>query len=229
MKLFRILLALVLVVLIGLAFLWIKVPDLVAKQLSKQMQVEVKIGDIALSAHSIGVKNLEIGNPKNSILPKAYSAGSIEVKASLSNYLKDPIVIDELQINQIYVGLEFASPISPSGNWSTILENMKKSAPVSKKKEARSVLIKKLILTDIRSDLIFTQQGGKVQNLLPIDRLELNNVSSEAGVSLDQIARVILEQTLNALLKKQSLQSMIENVIQSPTGTWEKFKELIPK
>lgn len=234
MKVYRILALIVLVAIIGLYVVWKKAPDLVAQKLSKAMQVEVKIADIDLSLRTIKVEKLEIGNPKGSQLPIAFSADSIEVTAPISNYIKDPMIIDEIEVKRIYFSLEFTSPTAKTGNWGTILENLKKtSSPKGTEKKGRTLLIKKLILTDINSDLVYALQAGKIQKLPLIPRLEFTNVSSEEGVAIDQIAQVILDQTLRSVFQKDNLQNMIEGAIESPGGAWEKLSEpikgLIPK
>ncbi len=99
------------------------------------MQVEVKIGDIGLAANDVNLQKIQIANPKGSIAPVAFSAERIDVRAPVTNYLKDAIVIDALEINNIYMSLEFTSPTATSGNWTTIMDNMKKSSPASDNQE----------------------------------------------------------------------------------------------
>lgn len=229
MKLLRIFFILAIVAIVGLFFVWKKAPDIIASNLSEKMKVEVKIGDIALSTDTVSVKKIEIGNPKGSKLPVAFSTDSIEVRAPLVHYIDDAIVIDAIEINNIYMSLEFTSPTATEGNWPTIIDNLKKSSPPEEpkaqkeEKNGKSVLIKKLILTDINVDLIYTLTGGEVQKLKTIPRLEFDNVSSESGISLDQIITLILQQTLESVLKEQSLGNILEKAIESPKDILDTF------
>lgn len=236
MTLFRLFIAIVLVAACGLIYVWTKMPDLVAESLSKKMQVPVKIADINVAYGAIKIEKLEIGNPQGSLLPKAFSADSIQVAAPLTNYIKKQIVIDQIEIKQIYLGVEIGASTSSFGNWATILSNLQSSSPkdtASKGKREGSLLIKKLILTNITTEIISNPLTGNVQKLKPIDRLEFDNVSSNEGISLDQIAKLVLQQTLNSVLTKHNLQNMLKDVMQSPSGTWQKlsepFKELLQK
>lgn len=226
MKLLRIFFILVCVAIIGVFFAWKKAPSLIASNLSKKMQVEVKIAAIDLSMNDVKVEKIEIGNPKGSKLPQAFSAGSIQVSAPILNYLKDAIVIDAIEINKIYLGLEFTSPTATSGNWTTIMDNMKKSSPpapkeTKEKTKGKSVLIKKLILTDINADLVYVLTGGLVKKLDTIPRLEFTNISSESGISLDQIVGLVLEQTLHSVLKIASPQNILEKAVETPKGIFD--------
>ncbi len=224
MKVLKTLVILGIVVIVGGFFAWKMAPDLIASTLSKKMQVEVKINDISLSADEVTVDKLEIGNPKGSQLPTAFSAGSIRVNAPLFNYARDAIIIDEIEVNHIYLSLEVTSPVSPAGNWATIMDNLKKSSPPAPEKTekkdaaepAKSILIKKIILTDINADLVTALSAGAVKKLAQIERLEFTDVSSDSGVSIDQIISLILEQTLTSVLKNNGMKNVMNSVIDSP-------------
>lgn len=234
MKLSRVCMWLCLVVVLCLSIVWMKAPSIIANSLSKELQVEVKIGDIKLSPSTVGIDNIEISNPVGSVLTKAFSAGSIRVSAPIINYLKDQIVIDEIEVKQIYFDLEFPAPTSKAGNWSKILGGTKKETTKPKNetnKTGKKVLIKKLILTDVSVDLVYKLPTSKVQHLDPISRIEFTDISSESGISLDQIAALVLEESMRKVLEKENLQDLIESAVQSPGSTLDKitapFKNLV--
>ena len=235
MKPVRILSIFIILFIIAFLIVWKTAPDIISSSLSKKMQVEVKINDIAVSSDTVNIDKLQISNPKGSPLPTAFSADNIKVSAPVLNYLKDEIVIDSIEINQVYMSLIFTSPTATSGNWSTIIDNLKKSSPPepkekvevkekgkAKKDKTKSVLIKKLILTNINADLIYLLQGTTPKKLTPIPRLEFTNVSSESGISLDQITNLILEQTLKSVLEKENLQDIFKKTL-SPNGILDKI------
>ncbi len=60
-----------------------------------------------------------------------------------------------------------------------------------------------------------------VKKLDPIARLEFSDVSSESGVSVDQIAKLVLEQVLKSVLEKQGMKNTIQKVI--PNGMLDNF------
>ena len=222
MKVLRVLIIVAIVLIIGLFFAWKSAPALISSSLSKKMKVDVKIQAIDLSTDEVSVHKIEIGNPKGSQLPTAFSAKSINVHAPLSAYIKDPIVIDEISVDKVYVSLEIATPTSPAGNWVTLMDNLKKSSP-KETTSGKSILIKKLILSDISAELVTALNVAGAKKLGKIKRLEFRDVSSESGVSADQIISVILEKTLTSILKENDLENVIEETIESPKNILDKL------
>ncbi|MCE5293361.1 MAG: hypothetical protein LLF94_01945 [Chlamydiales bacterium] len=224
MKLLRILFILAIIAIIGLYFVWQKAPDIIASQLSSEMKVDVKINKIDVSQNDIIVSKVSIGNPEGSKLPTAFSCDTIKVETPVTNYTSDPIVIDLIALDNIYLSLESSSPTSMAANWTTIMDNMKKSSPPAPKDESKpeakgtSVLIKKLVLTNINAEIVYPLQMGKSTKLDPIDRIELTNISSESGVPLDQVIAIVLQQTLQTVLKKNAFENVLNPTSVLPKG-----------
>lgn len=228
MKLVRILITVFILLVIGLVVTWKLAPNLIGSTLSSKMGVEVTINNIDLSQDQVKVQKLEISNPSGSKLPNAFTTDSIKVSAPLTNYVQNAIVINEIALDKVYLSLEFTSPSPMPGNWSKILDNLKKSSgpeekPKKESKSSTSVLIKKLVLKDINVELVTMLDPGKV-TALNIPQLEFTDVSSDSGVPLEQIITVIIEQTVQQTLK-QSPGNLLENVIKSPAGL---FEHLLP-
>jgi hypothetical protein len=225
-----IILAIVVILFLG----WSRVPDMLANTMSKKLQVAVEIEDIGLSLNSLKIDNFEIGNPKGSILSKAFSSELIEIDAPLTRYLDQNIVIEQVLIDKVYLGLEFENSRSTKGNWTTIMGNLKSSsAPAAKEKEGekRTLLIKSLVLSNIDTDVVYRQEGGKIQHLPTINRIELKNISSEGGFPIDQLMNSILGQMLQQVFIKQNLKNMLEDILDRQQGPWkqllEPFKNLL--
>lgn len=211
--------AIVLIIIIGalvLFFGWSQVPDMLASRLSKKLGVQVTIDDISLSMNSIDVQKIMIGNTPGGTLPKSFSADQVLAVAPLFAYLHDDIVIDEIDVDNIYLGLEFDAPGKKTGNWTKIMGNLEASEKASSSKSNKTVLIKKLILTNINITLAYTTGGKAPQQLSPIKRLEFTNVSSTTGLPMDQITEIIMREMLKQVFSKEGLQNMIEGFLQSP-------------
>lgn len=194
---------------------WSRAPDVLANTLSKKLNVSVNIDDIRLHWHKIDVEEVVIGNPPNTLLSKAFSCKLISVMAPFARYLDKQVVIDKIEIDNVYLGLEFDSATSAKGNWTRIMENLRKSqdttAPKSKE---RSVLIRSLVLTNIDVDVVYRKEGGKIQRLPRIAKIELTNVSSEGGLPMDQVMNSVLGQMLKSVFEKQNLKNMLDNLLQ---------------
>lgn len=211
MKLSAILIAIILAIVILLFIGWSRAPDMLANSLSKKMKVSVEIDDISLTMNSITIDKFEIGNPKGSILPKAFSASTINLLAPLRNYFYNEVIIDEMDLDNIYLGIEFDSQKSKKGNWTTIMGNLK--AATANQKSKKVVLIKKAVLTNIQIDLAYRKEG-KVQHLKPVDRLVFTNISSENGIPTDQITKIIFDQMLQSIFQKENLENMLQDLLQ---------------
>lgn len=215
-------------VVVGFIF-WSRVPDILANNLSNKMLVSVEIDSIGLSWGKIDLKNIEIGNPPNSILAKAFACKEIDVNAPFFNYLDQNVVIDEIDLKDVYLGLEFESASNTKGNWTTIMKNIqsttggtadkkkKKEEPPAAKPSVRTVLIHRLVLTNIDVDVVYRKDGGKVQKMPRIDRMELKEISSEGGLPVDQIMNSVLGEMLKQVFIKENLKNMLQELLNQPS------------
>jgi uncharacterized protein involved in outer membrane biogenesis len=213
-------------VIIGFVF-WSRVPDMLANNLSKKMKVSVSIDSIGLNWKKVDLKKIEIGNPPHSTLAKAFSCNEIDVNTPLIRYLDKNIVIDEIDLKDVYLGLEFDSPSSTKGNWTTIMHNIQSATSNSKTKtkkgetanqgSQRSVLIHRVILTNINVDLIYKKDSGKVKKLPTIPRMELTEISSEGGFPIDQITNSVLGEMLKQIFIKENLKDMLQELMDRPS------------
>jgi hypothetical protein len=217
-------------VIVGFIF-WSRVPDILANNLAKKLKVSVEIDSIGLGWGKIDLKKISIGNPPGSILAKAFACNEIDVLAPFSRYLNQNVIIDEIDVKDVYLGLEFDSASSTSGNWTTIMGNLKSSTGGSigttngkkKKKQelapsagsSRTVLIHRLILTNIDVDVVYRKDGGKVQKLPRIPRIELTEISSQGGLPLDQIMNSVLGEMLKQVFLKENLKNMMQNLLEN--------------
>lgn len=214
---------LIVLIIVVLFISWSRVPEMVANNLSKKLQVPVSIGDMQLSPKSIKVSNLQIGNASGyKTLPKAFSAESLTIHAPLSSYMNQDIVIEEVTIDNIYLGLEFDSISGTNGNWTTIMSYYQRATEEEKQAGNRkTILIKKLVFTNISPYLVFVKEGKGIKKLPKIDRIELYNVSSEGGFPSDQLLKSVLGQMLKSVFEKEHLQNMLYNLLKDPQKTIE--------
>lgn len=201
---------------IALFLLWSRMPDMVASSLSKKLKVGVDIDDMKLSMNNIGVEKFIIYNPATYQLPKAFSAETINIEAPLTHYLKENIEIDQITVSNVYIGLEFDSIKSTKGNWSTILANAESAQTESSRSAGeKTVFIKRLLLTNIRAELLY-QSDGKVRKLKPIKQIELKNISSKGGNLGDQLLNSALGQAVKQIFVEENLKDILDQLMQVP-------------
>lgn len=217
---FIFILALAAIGLLG-AIIWLRIPDLLSNSLGRKFGVPISIDSMHVSSSEISLKELLIGNPRGYQLPKAFSAKTLDVHAPLKQYLKEHIVIDEVHIDTIYLGIEFDSHTSTHGNWSIIFSNAVKEGDLDKK--GTSILIKKLVCTNIQTFLLFRSVPGSMKQLPNIDRIELTNISTEGGFPTNQLMASVLGQMLKQVFIQQHIDNMIKGIFQSPSNAIDGF------
>lgn len=195
--------------------MWSRLPDMLSNALSKKLGVAVSIESLGLHWGEIDLNKLQVASPPKSILSHALTCQEIAIITPFTHYINNEIVIEEIDLKEVYLGLEFDSATTTNGNWTRIMHHLKTSIDPSLSNTSRSVLIKKLVLTDIRVDVVYRKEGGRVQHLKPISRLELTNISSEGGFPLDQITNSVLGETLKQVFIKQNLKNMLQNLLEN--------------
>lgn len=233
MKTFFFSLAGVIVIIILAGFImgfiyWSRVPDMVAEHLTKKLQVAVQVGDMSLGMNKITVDKLQVSNPPQyRLLQNAFACDEIVVNAPLTGYLNKDIVIDEIDMNNVYIGFEFDSIKGASGNWTQIMKNVQKqSKKVPKSASERRVLIKRLVLNNIQADVAYDRNGGKVRHLPVIPQIVLTNISSKGGFPMDQITNSVLGKMLQSIFEQENIKNMLQNIFQAPSKLLSPFEGL---
>lgn len=195
-------------------FLSSKLPGYLSDKLSEALKVAVSIKDIHLSYNNITLDDVVIGNVPKGILPKAFSAKKIFSDCPLTNYIKQKIEIDQIGLNDVYLGLEFDSPSSTKSNWSKIMKSLSSSEDTSSK-DKKVIFIKTLILTNIQVDLVYRNKPGEIKKLRPIDKIELHNINSEEGIPMNQLMNTVLGQMLKSVFIQENLKEAVKDLLQS--------------
>ena len=217
-RLFSFISILVALGLIAVLFMWAKLPNLLANHLAEKLKVPVTIEGIDLSLQRIGIQDLMISNLPNSLLKEAFSTKTMTFNAPLTTYFEDSIVIDNITLDQIYLGLEFDSARGTKGNWSTLMQNVQSQEAPAKHQKEKTVFIRELVLTNIQVEVAY-RDSKDIKKLAPIDRIVLKNINSQEGFPTDQIMRSVLGQMLRSVFAQENLKNMLEGVLQQPEST----------
>ncbi|MDN3506170.1 MAG: hypothetical protein P0S96_02970 [Simkaniaceae bacterium] len=202
-----------------------RVPDMLANNLSKKLGVPVSIGSMNFDSSEVEINKFTIGNPKEYSLPKAFSAEEIELNAPINTYFSDDILIDEIEVNNIYLGLEFDTITSGDGNWTTIFKHFQENSKVDEK-GGKKVTIKRLVFNNIQTELLFRSEGGNPKRLPEIKQIVLKNVSTEGGSLTDQLMGTVLAQMVKQVFIEQNLNNMIKGfLLDTPGNAVDKFLE----
>ena len=199
---------LILLILLGLGYIvYLKAPDLLSHMISKKTKVPVKIEAVHFKSQEILIDNFVMANPPKATLPNALQVSTIRIAAPYKNYFQNPIIIDEIHLQNIYVNIQIFDQKHTKINWNTIIDNMQNDEK-SFFSAKRSALIKKLILTNIMIDLITAD--GKRQNLPPIKSLEFDNINTEKGFPIQEITEIIIKHMMHTIFKQKALESLFQ-------------------
>lgn len=206
---------------------WSRVPDMVADRLTKKLQVTVLVGDMRLGLNKISIDKLQVSNPPQyRLLSNAFTCDEIVVNAPLTGYLKKDLVIDEIDMNNVYIGFDFDSIKGASGNWTQIMKNLQKeNKKVPKSASDRTVLIRRLVLNNIQAEVAY-EDGGKVRRLPVIPQIVLTNISSKGGFPMDQITNSVLGKMLQSIFEQENVKNMLQNIFQTPSKLLSPFEGL---
>lgn len=206
-KIIAILVATILVI-AGLGYLaYLNSSMILAEIISKKTMTPVSIKDVIWKKDSFTIDDIMIANPTPARLPTAMRVKSIKVDAPYKQYFEDPILINQIHLDSVYINIQIYNKDQTEGNWQTLMGNMAvdHKSPLSVE---RSALIKKLILTNIQIDLILSD--GKLHHLSPIERLEFDNISSDKGIPTQEISEIIVQKMMQSIFLQKGLKSIIE-------------------
>ncbi|MGE0197702.1 MAG: hypothetical protein AB7N99_03065 [Simkaniaceae bacterium] len=180
---------------------------ILARMISHTTQTPVTIHAIDFHQNSFVIQNLTVGNPQKAYIPTAFRAEQVKVDAPYIEFLKKSITIDQIEMNNIYINIEFFTEDKIEGNWQEILENMEAEYHPSSVTK-RGTHIKKLILNNIQVNLILSD--GKIHRLSPIEHLEFDDVTSEQGLPTKEISEIIARKMVYTILKEDGLNLIIK-------------------
>lgn len=202
---------------IAAVIVWSGRANLAAQFLSRHLNhVPVTLNALDISKTKASLSKLWIGNPPRSKTKTAFSAEAIEIDADFTKIFKDPLILDEIHLEKIFVGLEFYNAVGTESNWAAIL---KSKAP--KKKPSRGWLIRRLVLENLTVQV--TQSNGQVKRYPTIPRLEFRNISSESGFPIEEIEKAIFNLMMQELFQKLNLDQLFQGLQKVPGSPLKYF------
>ncbi len=212
--LLKILIPILMLLIMSFYLFWNRVPQSLSKRLSNTFQTQVFIGDAQFRLDQISLYKIGIDSPQDSKLPQAFTCQDLKIHTFVTHYLKDEIVIDLIELDRVYLGLEFDSPSSTNGNWTKLMSNLEASSKAETDNQGKTITIKKLVIRNIQCQVLYANKHDGVINLKPIDQLEFTNISSTEGFPIEQLSKSVLGQMLKQVFVQQNLQDMLKNLIQ---------------
>lgn len=180
---------------------------ILAQIISRKIHLPLTIKKVNYGKDSFAIHELQLANPKEARLPTALKIETIQIDAPYRRYFEDPIMIDQIHVNNSYVNIQIYNKDQTESNWHTIIKYMSENRNSLLSIE-RPAVIKKLVLTNIQIDLILAD--GSMHHLSPIQRLEFDNVSSERGIPIEKISEIIVQKMMGQIFIEKGLKAIIE-------------------
>jgi len=180
-------------------------------------KTEVKLADVDVSLFTgeATLGDFLLGNPEGFDSPRAITVQKVHVNMDEKSILKDPIVIDKIEVLSPHINYEIKGKID---NFRALLNNIKESTgareapaepqkptPPEGEKPKKNILIKEFSLKDGKINLAMTQlKNQKVTATLP--DLHLSNIGKNGGTTPAQAVQIIF----NAIYKEIQSQQVRE-------------------
>ena len=175
-----------LIVLAALVFLWLIKAPILSVYLTNRLKVPVSVTWVGLWPTETTLRGFKIRNPSGFKIHHALKSNRIEIDYRLSKLFGKVTEIDSIEMNHVFIGIEFSNPLGTQNNWTAIATNMRKN-PSSKE-----VLIHKLIVTDINVEIRGLGLIGAPQTR-HIDSMEFDEINSKQGFPTGQLVQQLFQ------------------------------------
>lgn len=164
--------------------------------------LEAQVGgvDLGLLSGRLGVNGLDLANPEG-FDGDFLRLANLTVQVSLPS-LREPVVeVPELTLDGLEIHL--LQRVKQS-NYRPVLDGLKRSGGKQDKKEAKTFVIRRLVIRDVSATVEVTLPGGKtVQGKVEIPEIVLENVGSQShGVPVTEVSRRILAAVLETVARR---------------------------
>ena len=173
--------------------------------MSRQLHVPVTIRSLDITKTSAEISRLWIGNFPHSQTSTSFTSDTLRVEEKLDEIFGNPVTIQSIDLENIFVGIEFYDAEGKNSNWQRILEEKAGS-----KKIRREYLIRNLTLRNLTVEV--TQANGKVKRYPTIKQMEFHNIGSETGFPVDEIEKAIFDLMMKDLFKKLQLDQLFKSL-----------------
>jgi len=166
-------------------------------------QVIVKSVEMKLAEGAGIINGFSLSNPKQYKYKNAFSFETIVLDINIKSLTEDPIVIDEITINNPQAFVELTQ--GGKANLKEILDEIEKNLPKSDEavKESESskepnIRVTKLTLAKTSLSLDLSALGNNEHQLVLRD-IHLSNIGGDAGLPASQLGALIAKEALSSI------------------------------
>lgn len=205
-KLFLILILTILGFLISGTVGWFFRARVLSHLITQELKIPAAIGSIELFKGGSKIVDLWLGTPRHSHSKTSLLVETININASKKTLFSDPVTIEKIDFDNVFIGVEFYDSTGEKNNW-TNLAGPRKAPP---KKVHKDYLVKTLSIKHLVVEV--TKPNGSVKRYPMIDEMTLNNISSTSGFPIREIERAILNQIIKDVFQKLNLDQLLKSI-----------------
>lgn len=169
--------------------------------------VLVKNVNMELMKGSGAINGFSLSNPEKYKYPNAFSFETILLDINIKSLAEEPIVIDEIRINNPQAFVELTQ--SGTSNLTDILNAIEKNIPQSEAETSTeeasqnepNIRVSKLVLSSTNLLLDLSAFGNK-EHQLTLPDITLTNIGGEAGMPASLLGAEIAKQALASIWKQ---------------------------
>ncbi|XPF96087.1 hypothetical protein ACM9HF_08785 [Colwellia sp. RE-S-Sl-9] len=188
--------------------------DFIKQQIESQgskitnQTVLVKNVEMKLVKGSGAINGFSLSNPKQYKYPYAFSFETVLLDINIKSLTEDPIVIDEIRINNPQAFVELTQ--NGSANLSDILDDIEKNLPKneeevqqpeSSSQKEPNIRVSKLILAGTNLSLDLSALGNK-EHQITLPDINLTNIGGDNGLPASLLGAEIAKQALSSIWKQ---------------------------
>ena len=181
-------------------------------------QVSVKSVEMKLLEGAGIINGFSLSNTKQYKYKNAFSFDTVVLDINIKSLTEDPIVIDEITINNPQAFVELTS--NGSANIKDILDQIEKNLPKTTDEPANTsskepnIRVTKLTLAKTSLSLDLSALGNKEHQVVLRD-INLSNIGGASGLPASQLGGVIAQEALSSIwsqAKKEQQQKITDKI-----------------
>jgi len=180
-------------------------------------QMQVDKADVSVFQAQAGLENFVLGNPEGFSSPNAITVGSIIINVDETTLTQNTVIIDRIEVNQPEITYELKGM---TDNFRAIIDNMEKSESPGKKggekkaqtkdrkKSGKKVIIRDLILKNIKIKTASDIVGGDIVSTT-ISEIHLRDIGEKQnGVDMAQAVLMVLNDIYSQVISPDTLNDL---------------------
>lgn len=188
----------------GSVCLYMSASSLVSRYITLTLGTRTTLNSLSFKPPYLTIRDIKIKNPKSYSLPFALTAQKVSVKTPYLNYLRNPVVIEEFTLENVYLDIEFLDDARTKGNWITLIRNASINHATL---IPRYSIINKLNINNLH--LVICLNDEEPRRLPTIRHVTFSNIHTDNGRLIEELTELIVKKMMNEVSLQRDVQTLI--------------------